>query len=329
MKKNPPKARPVSKALVRTIRFLADQTPARPHPLELAGQPFDRLLLNLSPLYRRSRELFLRFDGTFEPHLHSSPRSLASLSLVSRHIEYSPVEREMVWTATDQIESSTRPERLLDLRTWVTGVFHEQNHRILWRVLPPAPKRAGEALRRYLHFAESLVVMLDMKLADGIPAEISHALYQAGSIYDPGTESRRELERLFKDTKKVERYHWNALQAACEATFLNLELFSPAEIAPHVEMLFPLESAPRPRRGPSLIRRSAERALRLDRLFVESTNPQWLRKHGSKASELLARTQTSRSPLNIPQEMDLGRGTEGYFSRNLLSERVLEHFCSS
>jgi hypothetical protein len=235
----------------------------------------------------------------------------------------------MIWTASDRLESSARPERLLDLRTWVTGVFHEQNHRILWSILPPAPRKGGAALRRYLHFAESLVVMLDMKLADGLPSEISQALYQTGAIYDPGTESRRELVRLITSKKRVERIHRNALQAACEATFLNLELFDPAEIAAHVESLFPVDSAPPSGTAPSLIRRFADRALRLDRLFVESTNPEWLRKHGRKAADLLSKAQVRISPQTGPLEFELGHGTEGTFARNLHTERVLEVFCDS
>jgi len=312
-----------ARAWAGLIHNLARKIPKKPLNHELPGQPFDRLLLQLSPIYRRSRELFLSCGGIHTPSLHSSPRSLASLSLVSRQIEYSPLEAELIWTATDPTESRTRPERLLDLRTWVTGVFHEQNHRVLWNLLPP-PLRGGEALRRHLHFAESLVVMLDMALADSLPRALSEGLYQVGSIYDPGTPWLDELRRARFPARRTQRYHWNALQAACEATFLNLELFDPEQIPGHITAIFPTESAPPATRGTqSLITRAAQRALRLDRLFVEQTNPEWLRKQGAKAGKALLKLKSPGGP-----DLNLGRDLDGFPARNLHSERVLSHYCT-
>jgi len=178
-----------------------------------------------------------------------------------------------------------------------------------------------------LHFAESLVVMLDMALADSLPRAFSEALYQVGSIYDPGAPWLDDLRKSGLPARRAQRYHWNALQAACEATFLNLELFDPAQIPGHITNMFPAECAPPTARGrPSLITRAARRALRLDRLFVEQTNPEWLRKHGTKAGKALLKLQPpgrAKTP-----DLDLGRDLDGFASRNLLSERVLSYYCT-
>lgn len=324
MKKHSAAPRRSALALARGIRALAKQLPSRGEPLELPGQPFDRLLLKSSPIYRKSRELFVALGGAYEPSLLSSPRSLGSLSLVSARLEYSPLEAELLWTASDRRELATRPERLLDLRSWVTSVFHEQNHRILWHLLPPPPRRADAHLRRYLHFAESLVVMLDLALADRLGAKVCRSLYEAGALYDPGAEFFRELQRFGR--KKADRYHRNALLAACEATFLNLELHAPSEIPGHIESLFPREASPAATRGNSLIRRAAERALRLDRQFVEQTNPEWLRRHGKRAGEALRRLRAGPSSTETEEMLLLGENAEALFTRQLLAEQVLDRF---
>ena len=324
MKKNASSERSLGKRLASEIRSLHQISPKKSHQLEIPGQPFDRLLLKLSPLYRRSRELFLSGGGSLQASLLSSPRSLGSVSLVSPVIQYSPIEDELFWISTDSRELETRPERLLELRTWVTGVFHEQNHRILWRLLPPPPKTAGDELRRYLHFAESLVVMLDMHLADALDQEIAQALYQVGSIYDPGSEFLRELKPW--GTGLARRYHRNALQAAQEATYLNLELYSPAEIGPYVESLFPSEARPPRGRSRLLLRRAAERALRLDRQFVENTNPEWLRRHGAQAGKLLRKFSTENRELS-PLRLDDTQ--EAYFLRCFWADRIQSLYLNS
>ena len=98
----------------------------------------------------------------------------------------------MIWSAIDPIESRN-PERLLHLRTYSTSLFHEQNHRILWKLLPPAPVEKN-ALRRYLNFAESLVITLDMALGDELGAKLAPLFYLTGVTYDPGTTVREELK---------------------------------------------------------------------------------------------------------------------------------------
>lgn len=159
----------------------------------LHEQPFDALLLRFSPLFRQSRQLFLKQGGRYFPTLLSSPRTLSSPKLLEQTIEYSPIERELIWSATDPIESkSVRLERLFETRAYTTSLFHETNHRILWKFLPPPPPlgKTGSAVSRYLNFVESLVVTLDMALGDELGPELSQVLYLAGVTYDPGTELR-------------------------------------------------------------------------------------------------------------------------------------------
>jgi hypothetical protein len=302
--------------LAGQIRALQKCLPKKPLPNELKGHPFDRLLLQNSPLYRKSRELFLQLGGTHTATLLSSPRSLGSLSLVHMEIQYSPLEEELLWTANDAYELKHRPERLLDLRTWVTSLFHEQNHRILWNVLPPVPTRNEEALRQYFHFAESLVVMLDMALADRLEAQIAQSLYQVGAIYDPGTELERQLKKT--DRKRSGLFHKNALHAAQEATFLNLELCEPQEIQFFLGSLFPADAFPKIPKTPPGLERAIARALRLDRQFVEQTNPEWLVRHAKKAA--LQLSQLQKQQMKNAKEPEIN----DFFDRSGWVERVLQ-----
>src|SRR4051812_28224231 len=87
--------------LRRTVARLAALRPSRPPRNTLAEQPFDGLLLTRSALYRRSREHYLTTGGCFRALLVSSPRMLSSPTLLEGLIQYSPIETEMVWAATD------------------------------------------------------------------------------------------------------------------------------------------------------------------------------------------------------------------------------------
>ena len=179
-----------------------------------------------------------------------------------------PTESELFWAATDPLESR-RPETLLRLRTYTASLFHEQNHRVLWDFLPPPPSEK-RALQSYLNFTESLVITLDMALGDQLGPKDARLFYLAGSLYDPGTESRRGKSR---------REYRNYLHAAAYATYLNLELYSPKRIPEAISLMFPGEDA----------QRACERALRLDEAFVTRTNPQWQKKHARTVAKALAR----------------------------------------
>ena len=151
----------------------------------LPGQPFDLQLLGLSSLYTKSRELCLKSHCRFTPSFVSSARTLSSASLLDQQIHYSPIEDELIWAATDPLQKKLETH-LLTLRTYSTSIFHEQNHRILWPILPPPPP-GSEKLRKYLNFVESLVVTADMALGDELTPPVARFFHLTGVTYDPGT----------------------------------------------------------------------------------------------------------------------------------------------
>jgi len=237
----------------------------KPSPLTLPGQPMDSLLLSMSSLYSHSRALFLHQGGTYLPSLISSPRTLGSVALLGQEIEYSPIEREYLWAAQDTYQLRDRPDYLHELRLWISNVFHEQNHRVLWGILPNPPKDP-HARRRYLNFVESLVVAMDMALGDELGDPLSGLLHEGGVIYDPGTRIRESISNL--------REYKNYLQTATYATYLYLEHFPHEEIHWIVKHLHGSMG--------SLMERALERALRLDEEFVFRTNPFWQEKHSEQ-----------------------------------------------
>ncbi len=256
----------------------------------LEGQPFDEELLQASALYRRSRELYLKQGGTYEAALLSSPRSLGSLTLIRNHIEYTPLARELAWSLKDPIERKTRKHFEL-VRTFVTSVFHEQSHRILWKILqdrglhcPTDPAGA----RRFLNLAESLVIALDMALGDSLGAAMGMRLYEQGVIYNPGTGGFARLARR----RRARRIYRNALQASFHATYLCLQGMHPEDIPNAVRVQFPMLSD-RVREA------SVRRALTLDPLFVELTNPVWQKKHTRAVVRAFGPAKGSR-PLALP-----------------------------
>jgi hypothetical protein len=245
------------------IRILAGSKVAR-HPSTLRGQPFDAHLLRASRLFLRSRQMYLKQDGRFYPTLVSSPRTLTSASLLEQEIEYTPIERELIWAATDPIESANPKtlSRLLQTRNYCTSIFHEQNHRILWKFLPP-PSRSANEVTHYLNFVESLVVTLDSALGDELGHGVSRVFHLSGLTYDPGTDI------LFERPSK--RTYRNYLQGILYTTYLKLEFYDEADIRKAVHALF---SADR-----KLTERAIRRALRLDDAFVQLTNPHWQKIH--------------------------------------------------
>jgi hypothetical protein len=291
--------------LRQAIRKLATQLPRSASTLALPQQPFDSLLQARSPLYRRSREKFLAQQGVLEPALLSSPRSLSGAILLENRIQYSPTEAELLWTAQDSRE---RAERLLELRTFTTSVFHEQSHRLLWPFLPP-PTRGAESHRRYLNFIESLVVITDMALSDALGPTLARPLYLVGSIYDPGTTIRKSAK-----TKAAYRQY---LLAAMHATYLNLELYDPADIDRIIGALFGRSA---------LIARAARRALNLDRQFVQQTNPVWQHRNRKTVAQFFRKqersTPASRGRLDLPDD-PFQHGLSVFWAERWLDEMAI------
>lgn len=253
--------------------------------IALAGFPFDAWLLELSPLYRRSRMSYLKQGGKLSPSVISSPRTLSSDSLLSDHIEYSPISQELYWSARDPLERKNPKlslERILELRSWCAPVFHEQSHRLLWKFLPPPPKDR-RSIHRYLNFCEALVVATDMALGDFLGQRLSRLFYLSGATYDPGSSTRSKL--------KSKRSYRNYLHAAVLATYLNLELFESEDTYKVVEHLHS-------DLGPWATK-AVDRCLRLDRGFVEITNVIWQEKNWKKIRSL---RRGPEEGLKLPQD---------------------------
>lgn len=267
----------------------------------MAGYPFDRELLSRSRLYRVSREIYLKQGGTFVPALVSNSRSLSSAALLENYIEYTPAEAELEWALTDRLERRRHGSRGQVLR-YMSSLYHEQNHRLLWRLLPRPPQSAA-ALRRYLNLAESLVIVADMALGDELGPRVAKALRDANVVYDPGTTVRKAASHS--------RVYRNYLQACLYATYLALEGYEPRVVAEVVTALYEAFMTP------ALLRRALDRALRLNPGFIRDTNLVWQRKHRAKVATRLGRGTGPRleldaHPLNNVAQYRLG---EAWFDR--------------
>jgi len=258
-------------------RYLKKNVGKKPHALTLPEQPFDSYYLKLSPLYRKSREVFYQTDGVFKPELLTAPRSLGSDSLLDECVSYSPIESEMLWSASGPVQSK-KPEHLFQLATFTTSIFHEQNHRILWKMLPKPKDRSKEGLRRYLNFVEGLVVSLDAALGDELGEKNANLGYSAGSLYDPGSRVRFRNQR-----ERLNYYH-----AYLRTTYFALEGYHRDRV---IESMFKLH----PELSGDLMDHATQRALRLDTLFIELTNPVWQEKNYKTVAKRLTPTKKERT----------------------------------
>ena len=278
------------KSLDQGVRLLAAHSPATPPALTAPNQPFDSQLLALSRLYVRSRNLFIQSQGAYRPSMNSSPRSLGSLALLEPIIEYSPISAEYIWAATDPRQRQNKAY-LSQLRSLISNLFHEQNHRILWHLLPNAPKKPG-AMRRYLNFAESLVITLDMALSYEIDYPLNSLFHLCGVTYDRGATVHPLRESLKHAESTRKRIYRNYLQACVYSTYLYLELYEPKDILRATQTRF---NAHEP-----IGTLAAERSLLLDSEFVKKTNPFWQSKNGRQAS--LRLQQRPGEPLELSDD---------------------------
>lgn len=224
----------------------------------LPGQPWDSWLLRSSPLYRRSRELFIKQGGQARATLISHARSLGSATLLENRVDYSPLEAELQWAHSDRVA----------LRSLTTNVFHEQNHRVLWSFLRSrsvyCPTSRAVA-PRFLNLAESLIVILDFALGDQLGVRKSRELYAAGVIYSPGSD--------FLTRRRATRVEYRAyLRAVLHAVYFRLEGLHPEDVPGAVR-------AGMPEMKSAHLGHAVGRAFKLDDLFVELTNPGWQREH--------------------------------------------------
>lgn len=273
--------------------------------MALFEYPFDQQLLSLSPVYRESRKQFLDLGGRFFPRLSSAMRSLSTQDLFSDEIDYTPAASEIDWVIKSFSDVSDPAEEVRALEQFnAISVFHEQNHRILWRLLPRAPKNERD-LSRYLNFAESQVVMLDLALADQIGAKLSDSFERMKVIYRSGRVPKRWLS-----SKSLYR---NYLVAAQFATYLILELVNPEDVLPAINYVLPGQKR--------LNHDAVARAFDISELFTRITNPQWQQRNLKVAAKSLARMHLDddSQPFEVPHD-PLDFEVEFDFTRYVLSE---------
>ncbi len=251
--------------------------------VSLFEYPFDLKLLSLSALYRESRNQYLELGGRFSGRISSTMRSLSAQDLFADEIDYSPAATELEWFAKNVNDVADPADEIAAIERFNTiSVFHEQNHRILWRLLPPAPKDE-RALSRYLNFSESLVVMLDLALAEEIGPKLSPSFERMKVIYRTGIAPKR-------CTTDKSAYR-NYLVAAQYATYLILELVNPEDIPAAIDYVLPGQKR--------LNRHAVTRAMDINELFTRVTNPQWQQRYLKSASRSLSKMQKGSEGLDL------------------------------
>jgi hypothetical protein len=212
----------------------------------------------------------------------------------------------MTWFA-DHADEVFDPEAEVDALTRFSDIslFHEQNHRIVWRLLPPAPKDPG-ALSRYLNLAESLVATLDVILADELGKKISPVFERLKVIYRIGGRTRWKAQ----GKKDYRRY----LLAFLYATYLTLELVHDDDILKATDYVFPKQR--------KMNREAVSRALELSELFTRVTNTEWqkrnLKSSGAKLAKLHRGSRIEAlvlppDPLDIDVELEIAERVLAYF----------------
>jgi hypothetical protein len=256
--------------------------------LFLEEYPFDKQLLNVSRLYRESRKLYLSLGGTYVQRVSSTMRSLSAQDLFKDEIDFTPSFSELLWFK-DHVHEVADPEAEIEAlsRFNEISLFHEQNHRVLWRLLPPAPTEERD-LCRYLNFAESLVVTLDLALGDELGGKLSPVFERLKVIYRSGGE-----DNWLEESKEVYR---NYLLSLLCSTYYLLELINPEDILKAVDYVFPGQK--------KMNKQAFLRALDLSELFTRITNPQWQERYWQQAQKKLEKMhiKSQEQPLYLPED---------------------------
>lgn len=267
---------------------------------------FDEELLSLSSLYRKSRTEYLALGGGYSAKVCSVMRSLSAQDLFVDQIEFSPVASELKWF-TEHSDLLADPQSVMQSLMEFNGIslFHEQNHRILWRLLPPSPSEK-EDVRRYLNFAESLVVVLDLALGDEVGPKYSPLLEDFKAIYRPSGKFKKS------DTSKSEYRQY--LFVLFYVTYLALELIAIEDIPKAVNYIFPKQK--------KMNREAITRGLELSELFTQNTNRQWQEKNWKSAAKNLSQLQKDspedilyipEDPLDLEEEFIIASRIFAYF----------------
>lgn len=297
-----------TKKLIKDInQIFAVPVSKKYNSLALEEQVFDLQLLSYSPVYRESRELYLALGGKFKASICSTMRGLSTQDLFKDEIQYSPSLSEWIWfkdyghalsDAKEEIQALTRFNEI--------SVFHEQNHRIIWRLLPPAPAESERAdLFRYYNFAESLVVTLDLVFADQMGKKLSQSLENLKVIYRPGG-----VDSYFRKSKAEYRQYLMAIMAS---TYFVLDGMHSADVLTAVNYVLPGQR--------NTNKAAVKRGLELSEIFTQVTNPQWQSIYWRTGATKLRKLQNLKEPsLYLPVDpLDL----EGEF---LIAKTVLAEF---
>lgn len=300
-------------ASAQVRKFLRDLNKLRSLPIQrryskfaLEEYPFDLQLMSASRLYRHSRQRYLEIGGDFFPRVCSTMRSLSAQDLFQDGIDFTPAMAELNWFGDHSHEVADPEQEIAGLMRFnEISLFHEQNHRILWRLLPPAPKEQRDFCR-YLNFAESLAVTLDLALGDELGKETSTVFERMKVIYRPGGE-----DTWFKKSKSEYRAYLTALLCA---TYYLLEGVHPDDILKAVDYVLP---------GPLKMKKDAvRRGLELSESFTRITNPEWQKRFWKQARSKLKKINgvSAEEPLYLAEDpLDL----EGEFE---VAHRVFDFY---
>lgn len=271
---------------VKTILKLPINSAVR--KFEIPEYPFDTQMLSLSPLYFKSRQAYLKLGGKHVAAVCSTMRSLSTQDLFKNEIHYSPMHSEMVWLYENAKYFIDTKDQVSAIQHFhAISIFHEQNHRIIWQLMPKAPTDKIN-LRRYLNFAESLVVMLDLALADQINPKVSKSLERMSLLYRPAGSAK--LQSL--TTTDYRQY----LLSAFVATYCMLERVNGEDILKVVNYVLP--------ENKKINKQAVHRGLELNQDFTEVTNPGWQEIYWQSAAVKLKEIhKKSKAPvLVLPQD---------------------------
>lgn len=295
------------KQFLKDVDVLCKLPAVKKYPkLILSEYPFDNQMLNLSRLYRNSRKFYISMGGIFSPRVCSTMRALSAQDLFKDEIDYTPAFSELMWFAEySDVVSDPETELAALIRFNDISLYHEQNHRVIWRLLPPAPTEQHE-LRRYLNFAESLVVTLDLALGDEVGEKLSPVFERLNLLYRPGIKNKW----LALSKKEYRKY---LLSVLC-ATYYALERIEARDILKAVNYIFP---------GQKLMNNEAvRRSLELNEDFTQVTNPQWQQIYWKSAAIKLQKMHRNNreeifylpeDPLELQEEFFYARRIFDYY----------------
>jgi len=295
-----------AKRFLNDTEFLLSLPVASPNKkLVVPEYTFDHQLLTASSVYRESRRNYLKLGGKFSARVCSTMRGLSAQDLFKDEIEYSPALSELKWFRDYGHAVGNAYEEMAALIHFnEISLFHEQNHRVIWRLLPPVPNDPP-AVRRYLNFAESLVVVLDLVLGDQLGKKLSTAFERMKILYRPGGE-----DSFHKKSKEEYR---NYLMAVLASTYYSLERIHPDDILPAVNYVLPGQKAAN--------KAAVKRGVQLSEIFTEVTNPQWQAIYWSSAvTKLKVIQKSSKQKDFVISEDPLDLDSEFAVAKEILAE---------